>query len=233
MNLKYNRKPLFFNTSSQMKVSNENYEMFLDINQKDIINDIGYTTLEDSPEFKTEFELISNSALGLNLSEITKIKNPSKEKPSLPLFMLHDAIQKFTNENIVLVCKDDLICRCYNQSEKDLLDAFNKGDKSLFTLSNTTKASTGCGSCKLDIEALIRTFGGEKSKLLNKTNSEWVLFFDNIINDYYINKEKKINIVKFKDFSLFLNAKEKDLELEKYLLAKSPIQLSVFFSPSP
>lgn len=51
--------------------------------------------------------------------------------------------------------EDNIICHCLNISEADIVDAINKGAKTLDDVQDATGAGSACGSCLSDIEELL------------------------------------------------------------------------------
>ncbi|EQC46094.1 (2Fe-2S)-binding protein [Bacteriovorax sp. Seq25_V] len=54
---------------------------------------------------------------------------------------------------------DELLCRCFGVMKNDVLKVINEGAQDLLTITNLTKASGGCGSCKSDIVELMTLRG--------------------------------------------------------------------------
>jgi NAD(P)H-nitrite reductase large subunit len=49
-----------------------------------------------------------------------------------------------------------MICNCHQVSETALVEAIEAGADSVAALGQTTKAGTGCGSCKGELEELLK-----------------------------------------------------------------------------
>jgi len=47
------------------------------------------------------------------------------------------------------------VCVCYDVPKKDIIEAFNRGAKTVDAISNQTYACQGSGCCKLQVERLV------------------------------------------------------------------------------
>ena len=56
---------------------------------------------------------------------------------------------------------DTQICNCNGVSKGDILEAVKKGCRSLKVLCDTTRAGTGCGTCKKQVETLLEFAAGD------------------------------------------------------------------------
>lgn len=228
MSLSNNRKLDFFNASSKLNLEAGSINLFLDINQKDKILDASYT-LEGEQTVAEDFNSRVESLKGLSIDSLDSLRIED-QKFSIFFHLANEAIKNFTDNHLVAAPKENLICRCYNISKNEILQSVNEGQKSLFEIANSTRATTGCGSCRKDIEAILKGLGNSPARLLNKTNAEWVLFFDALIDEFYNGEEKKTQIQKFSDGKLILSNVEDSKEVGEYLRNKSPIVLEISFS---
>jgi NifU-like protein involved in Fe-S cluster formation len=235
-------KPSFFNASSKITINEIEYSLFLDIN-KDRIERANFLTSKASFE-DALLSILIEQIIGLSLDEIEHLSledlyskyseqdliKGQNSSFSIPLHLLFDCVNQFTNEHKVAQLKEDLICRCYNICELELKAEILDGSADIFNLCNKTRASTGCGNCKDDLEAILARYGGKKTLFLNKSNSQWVLFFDDLINGYYSESEKTATIIKFKDSTLYLKESGNQSEIEEFLKENAPFILKLSFS---
>ncbi|WP_395853279.1 nitrite reductase large subunit NirB [Cystobacter fuscus] len=55
------------------------------------------------------------------------------------------------------------VCNCNGVSKQNILEAVSKGHRTLKKLCDATRAGTGCGSCKKDVQALLENAVGDNS----------------------------------------------------------------------
>jgi NAD(P)H-nitrite reductase large subunit len=55
----------------------------------------------------------------------------------------------------------ELVCYCFRVEKSRIVSAIEGGCRTVDDLSAKTRASTGCGGCRPDLEDLIRFYGEE------------------------------------------------------------------------
>jgi nitrite reductase (NADH) large subunit len=68
-----------------------------------------------------------------------------------------DPLEVLCRPTAVATPAERIICNCHKVNEKTLRDAIAAGAETVAALSESTKAGTGCGSCKADLGQLITT----------------------------------------------------------------------------
>jgi nitrite reductase (NADH) large subunit len=89
--------------------------------------------------------LVGNTAATATLVQLFDRADPMPEDPLEALFQGHSSS----------VSALRIICNCHKLSERVLREAIASGAESVEALSETTKAGTGCGSCKTELIQLV------------------------------------------------------------------------------
>jgi nitrite reductase (NADH) large subunit len=89
--------------------------------------------------------LVGNTAATATLVQLFDRADPMPEDPLEALFQGHSSG----------VSVERIICNCHKVTERVLREAIASGVESVEALSETTKAGTGCGSCKTELIQLV------------------------------------------------------------------------------
>ncbi len=54
--------------------------------------------------------------------------------------------------------KNRVVCQCNGVAETEILHILKKGANNIDEISKFTRASTGCGKCKIEIKALLEQY---------------------------------------------------------------------------
>lgn len=171
----HHQRPGIFQASLRYDLNAEEFiTVFLDINQKDKIQNFSYEA-KGMRGFIPYFSALSLLVQDLTITEAMELSHDDfydffdgddlfHELLStghipliqLPLILLRDAIFQFTGEENILEPRAfELICRCFGVYESDLKKLI-AGERSfeLVDVMKKTGASAGCGSCKGDVEEI-------------------------------------------------------------------------------
>jgi nitrite reductase (NADH) large subunit len=91
--------------------------------------------------------LVGNTKAAATLVQLFDRADPMPEDPLEALFQGHSSG----------VASDRIVCNCHKVSDQVLREAIAGGADSVDALGETTKAGTGCGSCKTELAQLIAT----------------------------------------------------------------------------
>lgn len=181
------------------KASYEDFvHLYLDISPKDeTIVDFFFEGPKAS-SYNEEFSELKNIVLKKSIHECKflsrsvlqhehKNNHFQKSVSALSLTLLKEAIVTYLGENKTFKEEQDLLCLCFGVTSKEIVSAViaNK-DFDLKTLVQTTRASSACGSCRGQIEALIARTRAEHGLVLGMGNvrgrlnakGEWIKILD-------------------------------------------------------
>lgn len=142
--------------------------------------------------------MLTEMIIGKPLEEVKKITNKdiADKLGGLPPEKMHcsvmghealeNALKEYFHEEVPAQSKDKLVCKCFNVTEKQILNAIKENNlKTLEEVTNYTKAGGACGHCKKDIQALLDKYYNvepekEKPQL---TYTQKILKINNIIEN--------------------------------------------------
>lgn len=168
-------RPMF----SSVSLSYKNINIFIDINKKDVITGLFFTSESDS--FWTPyFSILCSVVEELTIHEAKLIgtsifndfiKDTNEEKPffNVAILLLKEAIKVFEgdvsgHQKLTKSLDDELICRCFGTYKGQIVEhCNNNSEASLNSVSEEFLAGAGCSSCQKDIVKIIENQLGSKS----------------------------------------------------------------------
>lgn len=140
--------------------------------------------------------VLTEMIIGKPIEEVKKITNKDivEELGGLPPEKMHcsvmghealeDALKKYFKEDYSEPTKDKVVCKCFNVTEKQLINAIKENNlKTLEDIMNYTKAGGACGHCKNQISDILNFYINkeEKPKAKKLTQTQMILKINNII----------------------------------------------------
>lgn len=238
----HNRRPDFESVSYKLDGS----EIFLNINRREFIEDIGYRSINDLEDSDILlFESISALAIGLPLDIANEIELDSiheyladeewvdKTKTQFfnkPLFMFQKAIGLFKGEIELERSEDYLVCRCFGVHENKIIDIIKSNPTvDLKDLTGMALCGGGCTNCCEDLQFLIKEYGEviEEKQNLTEPQKNRVI---KIIADYLENPKIQ---VEFKETEVLLKGtperfgNNEALKLESIIDSETGVKINI------
>lgn len=163
--------------------------------ENDIVTDAKFQTFGCGSAVASS-SILTEMIIGKPLDEVRKITNKdiADQLGGLPPEKMHcsvmghealeNALKGYFHEEIPTPTKDKLVCKCFNVTEKQIINAIKENNlKTVDEITNYTKAGGACGNCKGDIQAILDKIykpeiKEEKSKL---TQTQKILKINSII----------------------------------------------------
>lgn len=119
---------------------------------------------------------------------------------SVPLELLHAAIDLYRGREDLYHEESALICRCFGVREKDVLDFLRTSeDTSLEALSKATRAGMGCRSCVPQLRQWLMIPKEERNRFYkSKPVADWIEMIDNALSRFPEAAAWKMNVESMK-----------------------------------
>ncbi|GAB4015472.1 MAG: hypothetical protein Fur0010_14540 [Bdellovibrio sp.] len=203
--------PDFYNAKFSVYFDDDRFmQLFIDIDKKDRIAQIGYSLSFDSP-WALHFEKFCSFAKGKNVQTVLahdwaeefSWKDENVPLINFPHLLLHQAWHQFIGTPISCEIQrqdpKDLLCRCFGVYRSQLMElALKESIKNVEAFLQVTMAGQGCGSCRSEVEAIYfqqqKTFEAEnnKNRIMGLTNAEFLMKVDDDISEW-LKREKVQN----------------------------------------
>ncbi len=217
----------------QLVENNLNLQINIDINNRDIIENIEFKTNMD--KWKAFFESYIKNIRGIPVDQVPKINHMKQIAFINPMnILINKAIQHFKGEIIEAPCDtDNLVCRCFKVDEHQIRkEQKNNPTINAIEITSKLKAGGGCTSCIEDIENLLKS----TIRLKSPYNSpvKVILKADKLVKNYFDKSFKELEIIKYKDNTLYFRNnlkvnKDKLPALKNYLSDKLFIDIDINF----
>ncbi|WP_164848385.1 (2Fe-2S)-binding protein [Halobacteriovorax sp. HLS] len=167
--MSFNQKPFLISAQSKFRLAGEDYIVYLDINTRSRLEGMYF----ECPSESEWFEYFNSLALELervSLKDIPKVVSFWKATTcgqlhsklfNLPLSLLNQALDTYYGRSlghseISSMPSEELLCRCFGVYKQQVADIIKeKPSANLIDISNSLKASIGCGKCSESVVKFI------------------------------------------------------------------------------
>lgn len=156
-------KPVFINATASLEHEGSHYQLFLDINNKLKVTEVGYL-VEGKKNHLGELSYFLEKIEGQYLQDIFNMKIESTSSFfSIPNILFQKAIQDFFGDpqpffQLKNGSLNDCLCRCYGVTRNEIQDLMLADTTTdLSAILNKTQATTGCGSCSVLIKKYLQS----------------------------------------------------------------------------
>lgn len=135
-------------------------------------------------QYSLELDELKNLSMGLSIAQAFQIKRSSliaeavlsqsqKAISSLPLWLLHQALDDYLGQSSTLIEQNDVLCLCFGVTRRDLKkEILARSDYDLPQLIAETFATSACGSCRGSIQKSLEDLRGENGLIKGLGHSQ-------------------------------------------------------------
>lgn len=168
--MSFNRTPVNYNLSH----SYSGIELFLDVDQRDMIRDIGYK-LSGRDSYRHYMEEFCGWAIGKKFEDLDASREPSDGSFIGPLELLIYRLKCDWQASSVPINLqsgkkwEELLCRCFGVGTQEIINYFSANPlASLRDITKNLKAGGGCTSCLFDLEKIQLEFRRKMNLITNE-----------------------------------------------------------------
>lgn len=159
-------------------------KLLLDIDLKTQTIQDFYTLGTLTSQFSSELEELKTLVLGQSINEAYLVKRESLKAErllphnqraisSLPLWLMHKALDDYSGVASTLAEQQDVLCLCFGVTRRDLKkEVLARSDYGLPQLIAETFATSACGSCRIYIQKTLEDIRSENGLIKGLTHSQ-------------------------------------------------------------
>ncbi|OUR99892.1 hypothetical protein A9Q84_02360 [Halobacteriovorax marinus] len=157
----FNQKPFLISSESAIEIGSQNYQVYLDINNRSRLEGFYFLCAKEDPWFVV-FQSFALVLEGVRLEGIEQAVLSWKEGHKdilkkqfimLPEFLLHLALDQYhgknhDHESLSKFKSEQLICRCFGVYEQHIEEHVQSYPKAtVLDIADELRATIGCGTC--------------------------------------------------------------------------------------